>query len=175
MINLGSIVLRKFEVDDVECLYTFRNDREISSGLVGFSVGYSHEDLTQWINHHRNLEDEMLWAIADAKGGQCIGHVGLYQIDHRIRKAEFGIIIGDRAWQGKGVGRLVSRTTIEFGFSQLNLNKISLTVLASNKRARRLYASLGFVEEGTLRADEYRDGEYIDIVVMSVLVSEWES
>jgi diamine N-acetyltransferase len=42
-----------------------------------------------------------------------------------------------------------------------------------NERARRAYAAVGFVEEGTLRDALLTNGVYESLVVMSILDREW--
>lgn len=175
MIDLGAVVLRPFEPHDVAHLYDFRNDWQVTQYLGGFSSGYSRRNLQDWIKFHRNRDDEVLWAIAEKKANRCIGHVGLYKIDPRLRKAEFAIIVGDPKWQGKGIGRSATVALIDWGFDQLNLHKISLSVLASNKRAIRLYETLGFRREGVLRDEQFRDRKWVDVVLMSLLEREWKS
>lgn len=175
MIDLGPVVLRPFEPHDVERLYAFRNDWQVTQYLGGFSSGYTRENLREWIKFHRNRDDEVLWAIADKKDDRCIGHVGLYKIDLRLRKGEFAIVIGELKTQGKGVGRRATEAMIDWGFRQMNLHKISLSVLATNKRAIRLYESIGFRHEGVLRDEQYRDAKYVDVVLMSLLDREWKS
>jgi RimJ/RimL family protein N-acetyltransferase len=177
VIHLGDlpVALRKFEDRDVESLYRFRNDREITRHLGGFSTGYSRADLAEWIAFHRKRSDEVIYAIATQPSDECIGHVGLYNIDHRIRKAEFAILIGDPGAQGKGLGRAISCWMVDFGFREHNLHKIELTVLADNQRAIRLYERLGFRVDGILRDDQFRDGRYVDVVAMSILDEEWRS
>jgi RimJ/RimL family protein N-acetyltransferase len=55
----------------------------------------------------------------------------------------------------------------------LNLNRVFLRVYAENVRAKRAYDKAGFVEEGRLREGVYKYGKYDDVIVMSVLRSEW--
>lgn len=167
------LALRKFEPEDVESLWMMRNDPAVTAGLGGFSTGYSRRDLTDWIEIHRDRRDELLLAILDIDEQICIGHVGLYRIDHRSQKAEFAILIGSGSHQGKGFGERVTRFALAYGFDRLNLNKISLTALSTNQRAIRLYEKLGFRTDGVSRQDEWRDGEFVDVVLMSLLRDEW--
>jgi RimJ/RimL family protein N-acetyltransferase len=169
--SMGDFTLRRPEPADIDALYIQKNDPEVARLLGGFSTGYSREDLRHWMEHHRTRRDEVLWTIAAADGA-CLGHVGLYGIDYRIRTAEFAIMIGERSAQGKGIGRRCTTFVVEYAFSQLNLNRVSLQVLESNERAIKLYRSVGFIEEGRLRQAQYKDGRYLDVVVMSVLRSE---
>jgi len=164
--------LRKPELSDVDALYVVKNDAEVAGMLGGFSTGYSKADLEAWIAFHREAKDEALFVIADAKD-RAVGHVGLYKVNHRIRSAEFAIVIGDRSIWGKGLGRACTRFAIEYGFDELNLRRIYLEVLATNERAIKLYRALSFVEEGRLRQAQWKRGRYIDVLVMGLLSEEY--
>lgn len=169
---IDGFVLRKPEPGDVEELYRQKNDPEIGALLGGFTTGYSRRDLEGWVEHHRAQRNEVLWVVADSNADRAVGHVGLYEIDHRIRTAEFAIMIGDKSAWGKGLGRACTEFTVRYGFEQLNLNRVSLQVLETNTRAQQLYRSLGFVEEGRLRQAQYKSGRYLDVVLMSILRTE---
>jgi len=173
MIDVGSAILRPLEPFDLDRLYEFRNDIEVISGLGGFTTGYCRKDLEEWMELHRRKNDEVLWAISTKNDPACIGHVGLYQIDPRVRKAEYAILIGDKQHQGKGLGKAVSRAVFTFGFNELNLHRISLRVNATNARAIRLYKSVGMSREGILRDEQYRGGKHIDVHIYAILNTEW--
>lgn len=170
---VGNLILRRPEKKDIKHLHRYKNDREIAAMLAGFSMGYSITDLVDWIEAHRQRKDELLWVIEEKESQQCIGHVGLYNIDYRIRSAEFGILIGERSLWGKGLGRTCTKLVLEYGFNELNLNRIYLSVISTNKRAIRLYRSLGFVEEGCLRKAQFKGGRYLDVLVMALLKDEY--
>lgn len=169
---LSTTLLRKLEPEDAANLYRFRNDPEVARELGGFSSGYSLQAIKEWIERRGKSPDDLVWAIADRDANTCLGHVGLYQIDHRVRACEFGILIGDSSRWGKGIGKEVTSAVVAYGFDELNVNRIDLSVIASNTRAIRLYEGLGFVREGTKRQAQYRAGEYLDVILMSILRSE---
>ena len=171
--QLGEYTLRPPDPHDLEALYQQKNDPEVAGLLGGFINGYSREDIRQWIDYHHKQRDEVVLIIADAANDRCLGHVGLYQIEHRTGSAEFAILIGDRASWGKGLGRICTRFMLEYGFAQLHLHRISLEVLASNERALRLYRNVGFREEGRKRDAQYKNGQYHDVICMGVLHSEY--
>lgn len=171
--QLGDVLLRRPDPCDLEALYHQKNDPEIASMLGGFTTGYSRQDINDWLNYHRQLKDEVIWAIVRAADTVCIGHVGLYEIDSRIRAAEFAILLGDRTVWGKGIGTTCTRFAINYGFGELNLNRIHLSVLASNDRAVKLYERLGFKMEGRLRQAQYKNGQYLDVLLMALLREEY--
>jgi RimJ/RimL family protein N-acetyltransferase len=81
-------------------------------------------------------------------------------------------MIGAKDRWGQGLGRDVVSHVTKWGFDNLNLNRISLSVLATNDRAIRLYTLLGFVEEGRCRQAQFKDDGYVDVVLMSLLRAE---
>jgi len=172
-IILSETILRRPEPKDAELLYEYRNDWEVTRHLGGFSKGYSLRDIHDWLEYHRNRSDEIIWTVAEKESDLCVGHVGLYNIDHRVRSAEFAVMIGNKGWWGKGTGKDVTRAVVDYGFKQLNLHRVYLTVLKSNDRAIALYEKLAFTTEGILRDEQFRDGGYVDVVAMGVLEQEW--
>ncbi len=174
MHRVGDVTLRRPEPRDLDALYQQKNDPALASLLGGFNTGYSRADLQHWIEHHRQQKDEVLWVIAEGETDACLGHVGLYKVDHRTGTAEFAILLGERSRHGKGIGTACTAFACEYGFRQLNLRRIYLEVLADNERAASLYRKLGFKDEGRLREHQYKDGRYVDVLVMGLLRDEFK-
>ncbi len=173
-IRLDEVYLRQFEPEDVEALYRFRNDPEVTRTLCGFSVGYSRKKLAERIERLRDDRRNIIWAIALNENNLCVGHVGLYDIDHRVRKAVIGTLIGEKKLRGRGLGYRVKKAVFDYGFSELNLHKIESLVLENNPANIRINQKLGLTREGLLRDYQFREGKYLNVVVMSVLEEEWK-
>jgi ribosomal protein S18 acetylase RimI-like enzyme len=70
--------------------------------------------------------------------------------------------------RGEGIGRVMMQYAMECADQSGLIRKIELLTRANNERAIRLYTSLGFVEEGRLRARlKLDDGSYLDDVCMA--------
>ena len=104
-----------------------------------------------------------------------IGNTGLHNVEPVHLAAEFGIMIGEKAYWNKGYGREAARLTLKHGFEHLNLNRIYLHVYENNLRGIKAYEAAGFVHEGVLREGVYKNGRYLNLLVMSVLHSEWNA
>ena len=93
--------------------------------------------------------------------------MGLSHIDKINKTAEIFVVIGEDDYRGKGIGRQAVQWIVDFGFKQLKLHKIALAVFAENLVAVKLYKSLGFKQEGTLKDDAYFGGKYHDTLLMA--------
>jgi|GEM_PF-510316 len=169
----NNIFLRKFEDKDVDNIYNLKNDPKTTKFLGGFSIGYSKNDILEWINSVRNREKDIIWCIAD-NNDECIGQVGLYDINYRIGNAEIGIAIS-RDKINQGIGTKVHRKVFEFAFNEMNLKKITAIILTFNKSSISLYEKLEFTKEGEIRNYQYRQGEYINAYLYGLLKEEWSN
>jgi RimJ/RimL family protein N-acetyltransferase len=69
----------------------------------------------------------------------------------------------------------VTRLLLFYAFVYLNMNRVSLRVLADDARAVGAYRKAGFHEEGRLRKAAWLAGRFHDELVMSVLRTEQSS
>lgn len=103
--------------------------------------------------------------------GQIVGQLTLDGGKRRnVRHAAtLGITVA-QAWRGRGVGRRLIEWAIDWARDAGTLSRIELHVFARNTRAIALYESCGFEYEGTRRRAVHRGGEYIDDLVMALLL-----
>lgn len=175
MFQRDGLKFRLPEGRDTPAFYRMRNDEQAVGSLGGFSLGMTYEAAQQWIAARGKPGTDIVFSIEPLESDEMIGHVGLYKIDHRIGSAEFAILIGNRAFWGKGFGKAATLFALEFAFGQLNLNRVSLQVLETNTRAVSLYQAVGFRQEGVLREAQFKYGHYIDVVEMAILRREFLS
>lgn len=164
----NKVCLRKAELSDIDILYEIKNDKKAAALLGGFSTGYSKLDIENWIITHNNNKNEVLYLIETAEEQKVIGHVGIYNIDFRVRKAEFAILIAGEDNQGKGYGSLCTKFMIDYAFNELNIRRLTFSLLSDNHRALALYMKYGFVQEGLLKDEQYSFGKFHDIILMSL-------
>lgn len=107
--------------------------------------------------------------LADDK---LIGQVGL-RAKWEHSEGWVGIVIGDRDYWSRGFGTDAMRLTVQFVFYELGLHRLTLSLHSYNNRARRVYEKLGFVYEGAMRGDTFREGRRTDGIYMGLLRREW--
>ncbi|MCT2536043.1 GNAT family N-acetyltransferase [Aquibacillus koreensis] len=173
--ELPKVQLRELTLEDVEDRFQWCLDKEVTKHLnmPERYPPFSREETTNWIkmciNKTNGYEQK---AIVTAQG-KHIGWVDLKNIDKLNKHAELGIAIGDKNYWGKGFGLAAMREMLLWGFNELGLNKIWLRVEVDNEKAIKSYKRMGYVEEGTLRQDRLRNGEFIDRLRMCMLKGEF--
>ena len=171
-----NVRLRALEREDLPNCVRWLNDREVTEFLLQRSP-LSKATEEKWFNSQLETPSEsgQVLALDVLVGDQWlhIGNTGLHQIDPVVREAEFGIFIGEKSYWGKGIGKEALLLTLKHGFDDLNLNRIYLYVFETNLRGLACYKSAGFVQEGLLRQADFKNGRYINTLVMSILRSEW--
>ncbi|MEJ2707632.1 MAG: GNAT family protein [Anaerolineales bacterium] len=176
MILGEGVRLRAPERSDLPRFVEWLNDPEVREGLLLFKpislVGEEKwfEDMLQ----RPPEEHPLVIEVSRETEWIAVGNCGVHRIDWRSRAAELGIFIGEKSYWNQGIGTRVMGLLLKFGFETLNLNRIFLEVFEDNKRAIRAYEKAGFVHEGRKRQAIYKGGRYKDILLMSVLRSEWD-
>lgn len=92
---------------------------------------------------------------------RCAGNK-LKRTSHRV---EFGIGVLKEYW-GYGIGKNLLKELIHWADSS-GIRKITLHVLETNDKAKKLYEDHGFQVEGILKEDKFlSDGNYYNTIVM---------
>lgn len=176
MIYGERIRLRAITRDDLSFFVEWFNDPEVTRGLMHY-LPFSMEDEETWYESMRqNPKEEhpFMIEICSEEGWEPIGDCGLFGIDWRIRQAEFGIVVGAKQHWNKGYGTEALNLILQHGFNTLNLNRIFLRVYENNPRAMRSYEKAGLSIEGRLRQGHFDEGQYFDVILMSILRSDWQ-
>ena len=109
------------------------------------------------------------FAIEFVENSRLVGFCSLTDIDYQSSNAQFGIMIGDTNYQGKGVGAEALTHAVEYAFKFLNLHRVYVMVRGTNERAANLFSQAGFKNEGVMREHYYVNGHYEDVMIMSLL------
>jgi RimJ/RimL family protein N-acetyltransferase len=163
--------LRALEPSDAEVVSVWYRDHEFSV-LDGNIYGDSLESLRTFLKSVASPSYADAAFGIENEEGVLIGMVRLKRGRPEDRRADFGIAIERAYWNG-GYGTDATRTALRFAFEEMNLHRISLTVLDYNTRAQRCYEKCGFRIEGRLRRSRFRDGRWCDEILMGILQDEF--
>lgn len=168
MIAGEHVILRAFEREDAERSYRWMNDPNIVRTLKSrYPMAFQNEQ--EWIENAMNADSgERHFAIERKDDRSHIGNASIHDIDWVSRRAWFGLFIGEPTAWNRGYGGDAIRTLVRFAFDEMNLEKISIRVFEYNDRAKHVLENQGFVTEGLLKRDFYREGAFHDIVLYSI-------
>ena len=164
--------LRAFEAGDLDANHAFVNDYETLRGMMsGIPFPASFADEQQWLNQQSSYtRGEYQFAIEDFEG-DLVGRCGIIRVDWKNRLGELAIMIGT-PYRGRGYGTEAMGILCDFCFREMNLHRLKVTVFAFNEAALRCYETNGFVREGLLRRELWRDGAWRDVVILAKLAPD---
>ena len=168
--------LRALEREDINTLTRWMNDPEVRDNLLVFAPISTHAE-ERWLEGLLDRSDDYVFGVEALVEGKWrhVGNVGLHGIDRHHRRAEIGIVIGEKDAWGMGYGSEAMALMMRFAFHELGLHRIELEVFETNLRALKTYRALGFVEEGVRRESIFKGGRFIDALHMGVLRPEFDA
>jgi RimJ/RimL family protein N-acetyltransferase len=81
-----------------------------------------------------------------------MGDADFRRFDRARGTAEFAILIGDRAAQGRGWGTRFATMTHVVGFAALALTRVYVSIVADNQASLRLFQKLGYQRDDSAAA-----------------------
>ncbi len=163
--------LRELEREDIKKINKWRNDPHLIACL-GAPYRFINEDVdSNWYDNYLRTRNNAVRCVIvdDTNEDEVLGLISLMDINYINRSGELHIMIGGQENRGKGLGTFAVRAMIAHAFQNLNLRRIELGVLENNTPAIRLYEKTGFIREGVKRQSNYKNGEYISMIMMSIL------
>lgn len=168
------VYLRAFELDDYETTHAWRKDQDILKGIVGMKYFVSSEYEKKWMNDAIFNNDSIKLAICLKEADRHVGNVYLTNIDHVNKNCMFGIFLGDKSTWGKGLASEATILILNHAFYELGMVRVSSRQLSNNKSSIKLHERCGFKQEGVLRKAVFKNGEYSDLNLMSILREDFD-
>lgn len=168
------VVLRPVSMDDLPNVLRWRNDPDARQFMF-FQVPHTESDARKRVEAAADARDRLELAIIHRRSGLHIGQLGLFNLDWRSRHAWFGIIVGEAAYRGQGLGGEATELLLGYSFDTLNLHRIVLDVYEFNDAGIRCYERLGFVRECICREAHAADGRYWNVYRYAMLEQEFRN
>lgn len=172
MLRSENVYLAPLTEDDQAQLFVWINERD----QVVYNASYkpiSNLQHKEWFESVQKRKDVVIFGIRKTDSSNLIGSCQLVSINHVHRSAELKIRIGEVEERHKGYGTEAVGLLLSFAFNDLNLNRVFLQVFETNQSAIRAYEKAGFVREGLMRNAAYINGEYVAIIPMGILATEY--
>jgi ribosomal-protein-serine acetyltransferase len=169
-------VIRSWNLDDAAELFqlTDKNRKQLQEWLAWVPETKGEGDSRKFIQKClKEYREQTGLELGIWYKDKLIGCIGLHDFNKNSRRASIGYWLATE-YQGKGIMTRVVKALIDFGFKNLNLNRIGLEAGEENLKSRAITERLGFTQEGEFRKYEFINGRFIDYVVYSILREEWK-
>jgi UDP-4-amino-4,6-dideoxy-N-acetyl-beta-L-altrosamine N-acetyltransferase len=155
---------------DRELLREWRNLPHISQHMfTSHEIGIDEHN--RWFERAMADPSRRDWIIMFKE--QSVGLVSIFDIDVENSRARWGFYVADPKLPG--VGAIVEFKILEHVFDEMDLHKLACEVLTTNPSTIAVHEKFGFAVDGTARDEIRRDGEFIDVVHLSILNQEWRA
>ena len=162
--------IRSKRVSDAWNEYVWRSNPRLAALDAAAPLNLQYMDFERFYREdlRKGKRRSLRFSIEDENGNH-IGNCMCYDYDARLKQAEFGIMIGDSEYWGRGYGSDAIKIVLEYVFTSTKIRRLYLNTLTSNKRAQRAFEHAGFRRYNHV----WREGK--SFVQMEILSREWHA
>ncbi|MDJ0497941.1 MAG: GNAT family protein [Acidimicrobiia bacterium] len=170
-IDAGPVTLRRWRMADQEALVAEANSHAVWRNMSHiFPHPYTTADASSWIERciGQDPPQDLVIALDDRLIGVC--GMGREEGVNRYT-TEVGYWLGERHW-GRGIATVAFRAFVGYVWNEFDVKRMQATVFAWNPASGRVLEKNGFTLEGVHRSAIYKDGEFVDLLMYSLLRGE---
>ena len=119
--------------------------------------------------------DEVVrFSVVELATSELAGEALIWRIDLHNRSAHLGLSLRP-AFRGRHLGTDLVRVLVRYGFALRGLHRLQIETLADNHAMIGAALRAGFAREGTIRQSAWVDGAFADVVILGLLLPEWQA
>ena len=162
--------IRKQRIDDKEDLAKNLNNKNILDNLRdGLPYPYTEKDAEEYIKAMLSADTNKTYAFAVIVDNKVIGSIGVFRCDNiHYRTAEMGYYIGESYW-GNGYMTSAVKQICDYIFNNTDIIRIFAEPFANDIASCRVLEKAGFICEGVLRNNAFKNGSIIDMKMYSFI------
>ncbi|PIF43569.1 RimJ/RimL family protein N-acetyltransferase [Chryseobacterium sp. 52] len=167
-IETERLILSQLKEEDIPFVTEYLQNKIFSDLTSNIPYPYTRQHAEFWLKISKEAFENntgYTFALRD-KEGKIMGAIGLH--DREDDKAELGYWMGRPFWN-KGYVTEAAIALIDFGFQELECNKIYATFFLHNPASGRIMEKIGMEQEALLKQHLKKDDEYFDIMMYSIL------
>ena len=162
------VLLRPLKASDVGPAYLgWLRDPRVNRYLESRFQRHTLASLRAFVASASRDPGTLLLAIVRKDSGRHIGNIKLGPIDRRHRRADIGILVGDRASWGKGFATEAIEVLASHALKTLGLHKVTAGIYDNNPGSIRAFRKAGFIVEARRRKHYLCGGRWRDGLLMA--------
>ncbi|WP_413381866.1 GNAT family N-acetyltransferase [Alkalihalobacillus sp. 1P02AB] len=168
------LILREVVESDAKDLLSYLSREEVVKhmGLTPFKTIDDALEEIGWYQSILEKKSGMRWGITLKEEGKVIGSCGFLNRSQKHFRAEVGFELSSNYWR-KGLAGEALGQVVQYGFEQLELERIEALIEPANLASQRLVEKHGFVREGLLRNYEFTAGKFDDLYMYSMIKADF--
>ena len=163
IIKTERLLLRQFADSDLENVFKGLSHPEVIKyyGVSFQTLEATKEQMLFFADLEKN-ETGIWFAICSADNATFYGAGGLNNLSKEHKKAEIGFWLIPNFW-GHGIMKEAMPLICNYGFENLDLNRIEGFVESENTNCKNAMAKLDFQYEGTMKDCEFKNDKFISL------------
>lgn len=168
------VYLRALEPEDYKTSILWRNDDEINNMLGGMKRYVSEAYEAKWVNDAIFHSNDVRLAVCLKENDLYIGNVYMTDIDEHNQSCVSHILIGNKKYWSKGLASEAYQLALEYMFKERNMHRIMAVILENNKASLKMHQKVGYQIEGLMRNSIYKNGQWQNQYILSILKNEYK-
>jgi len=172
-----NLLLRRIHPSDASALFKILADDEVTRFYdddAFTDVSKASDQIGAWENGFKN-KGCIRWGITRKEEDTLIGSCGLYGFHTWYRRASIGYELARNYWR-HGIMTEALSAIINFGFGEMELNRIEAVVMPENTASIIMLEKLRFRNEGLLKEYErWGNKGFVDLCMFAMLRKDWSN
>jgi [ribosomal protein S5]-alanine N-acetyltransferase len=166
-----NIYLRELmDIDVTQSYVDWLNNKEINQYLESRIVTHSLGTVKHYVKDLFESSDNMLFGVFDNSTDKHIGNIKLGNIDVFHRKADVGLIIGEKNYWGQGVATEMIKMISKIAKIKFSLNKLYAGAYSVNIGSIRAFIKAGWGQEGIQKKQSKFNDLFVDNIIMGKIL-----
>ncbi|CDO03872.1 ribosomal N-acetyltransferase YdaF [Oceanobacillus picturae] len=170
------LILRQIRKTDARSMLKYLSDKDVMEhyGLLPFQTEEEALDEIAWYDSIFAEKTGIRWGITIKGVDEVIGSFGFLNYVAQHSRSQIGYELDKQYW-GKGIASEAIEAILEYGFGEMNLQRIEALIEPPNVASCKLVERKAFIKEGLLRSYEFNGKKFDDLYMYSLLKSDYES
>ena len=164
------MILRTPKWEDLDDLMELINSLVDEKAEIARTDKVTREDEVEWLPKVlASLEKDELFFLVAEVDRKVVASSDIHILNGNEKHVGVLGIVLKSGFRDLGIGTEMMKTLVEQAMA-LGLKVLTLQAFATNKRAVHVYEKVGFVQTGRVPKKHFKDGQYVDEVIMTKLI-----